>query len=118
MKRNIILPLISGLFYILFFGGCKKSEAKLEAENCEQIQQVKITGAKTPPYYVGDTISLATNLVPLSLFRWSQTNKPNDISNGATVFINSCTKDDEGWYYLNVSYPECAYHNDSVYISV
>ncbi len=119
MKRKTILPLIPGLCCVLLFSACKKSESELIAENCEQIQQVKITGAKTTPYYVGDTISLATNIIPTGLYRWSQSNQPNDISNDATVFISSCTKNDEGWYYLNVSYPECASpHNDSVYITV
>jgi hypothetical protein len=114
MRRLVSQIAVTGLILINFWS-CKKNE---EGNNCEQIQQVKITGFKSS-YYVGDTISLGTNLIPpISLFNWNFGDNPNSISGGPTVFIYPCSKYDEGWYYLSVSYPDCASHNDSVYISV
>jgi len=111
MTRHLTLPLALLLFILSV--GCKKSST----DNCAQIPQVKITGAKKS-YFVGDTIKLGTNMTPLGLYSWRTTNSLNEISNTDGVFIPSCTKYDEGWYYLVVSYPDCATHFDSVYISV
>lgn len=112
MTRYLSLPLALLIFALA--GGCKKSDS---ADNCAQIPLVKITGAK-PSYVVGDTIQLSTNITPLGLYSWKTTNSLNEISNTDAVFIPSCTKYDQGWYYLAVSYPDCASHFDSVYISV
>lgn len=108
------LPLSLALLIFTLLGGCKKSQS---TDNCAQIPLVKITGAK-PAYFVGDTIKLGTNITPLGLYSWRTTNSLNEISNTDGVFIPSCTKYDEGWYYLAVSYPDCASHFDSVHISV
>jgi len=105
------------LFLLSCLNGCVKSNSSSE-NNCEQIPKVRITGAKTTTYYVGDTIQLGTNMTPLALYSWSTTSSLNAISNTDGVFISSCTKYDEGWYYLSVSYPDCASHIDSVYIAV
>lgn len=112
MKNLSILSIFPVVISLM--SSCKKSET---AGNCENIQKVKITGAKTS-YYVGDTIWLQTNIVPLGLYSWNQTNALNAISSSEQVFIPYCTKNDEGWYYLNVSHPDCASHNDSVYLKV
>ena len=117
MKKNILFVLPFVLAFFLFLNGCKKSGSD-EEDNCTQIPKVKITGAKTTTYYVGDTIQLGTNITPLGLYSWRTTNSLNEISNSDGVFIPSCTKYDEGWYYLSVSYPDCASHMDSVYITV
>jgi hypothetical protein len=116
MKKHLFLPLSTVLLFILLLNGCaKKSNPE---DNCAQIPKVKITGAKATTYYVGDTIQLGTNMTPLGLYSWVTTNSLNAISNTDGVFIPSCTKYDEGWYYLSVSYPDCASHVDSVYITV
>jgi len=112
MTRHLSLPL--ALLILTLLGGCKKSQS---TDNCAQIPLVKITGAKSS-YFVGDTIKLGTNITPLGLYSWHTTHSLNEISNTDGVFIPSCTKYDEGWYYLAVSYPDCASHFDSVYISV
>ena len=118
MKRNRFLSILPALLFIQFAWSCKKSNASQQDNNCKEIQMVKITGAKSS-YYVGDPIELATNLIPtISLFIWNHGDNPNSISGDPTVNINSCTKFDEGWYYLDVSYPDCAQHYDSVYITV
>jgi len=117
MKKSILFSLSTALLFIFFVNGCKKSGSD-EGNNCEQIPKVKITGARTTTYYVGDTIQLGTNITPLGLYSWTTTNSLNAISNSDGVFIPSCTKYDEGWYYLAVSYPDCASHFDSVHITV
>ena len=114
MKKNYISVAIACALIGSLVISCKKSNPE---DNCAQILQVKITGARTS-YYTGDTISLGTSLLPDGLYIWNQSNVMNAISNGPTVFIPSCTKYDEGWYYLAVSYPDCASHFDSVYIKV
>jgi hypothetical protein len=114
MKRTILLS-VTACFCLLLWNSCKKSQTQ---DNCALIQQVKITGARTTPYYIGDTIRLASNILPLALFNWRQTNALNDISNTGTVFIYPATKDDDGWYYLIASNPDCASHIDSVHITV
>jgi hypothetical protein len=117
MKKNLLSHLTIVLVSFLFLNGCVKSNSNSD-NNCEQILKVKITGAKTTTYYVGDTIQLGTSITPLALYSWATTNSLNAISNTDGVFIPSCTKYDEGWYYLSVSYPDCASHNDSIYITV
>jgi len=69
-------------------------------------------------YYVGESIVLKTNIVPpVVLYSWShdQTAQRWD---DPTVTINPCTKNDEGWYYMAVSNPDCTSMIDSVYILV
>lgn len=101
-------------FFVSTFCSCKKQQP----DNCQEIQQVRITGAKDS-YYVGDTISLTVNMLPtIALFSWSQGSNPNSISGSQNLFIYPCSKANEGWYYMSVSYPECASNLDSVYISV
>jgi hypothetical protein len=117
MKKRFLFAVPIVLVFFLFLNGCKKSSSD-EEDNCTQIPKVKITGAKTTTYSVGDTIQLGTNITPLGLYSWTTTNSLNEISNSDGVFIPSCTKYDEGWYYLSVSYPDCASHIDSVYITV
>ena len=102
------------LFLISSFYSCQKKEP----DNCQEIQRVRIKGAK-PSYYVGDTISLTVNMLPtIALFSWHQGTNPNHISGDQFVFIYPCSKANEGWYYMSVSYPDCAANLDSVYISV
>ncbi|HEY6901692.1 MAG TPA: hypothetical protein VI233_13650 [Puia sp.] len=112
MNKRLSLPI--SLLFLLVWGGCKKSEVP---DACALIPQVKITGNKQA-YFVGDTIQLGTTISPLGLYSWKTTNSLNAISNSDRVYISSCTKDDEGWYYLSVSNPDCVSHFDSVYISV
>jgi hypothetical protein len=102
------------LFLFCLLSGCKKSQT---ADNCEQIQQVKITGARLS-YYVGDTIQLATSLVPDALYIWHSSSDPNQISGSPGVFIYPCSKYDEGMYTLAVGNPDCSTKIDSVYIHV
>jgi hypothetical protein len=91
---------------------------KEEPDNCAEIQQVRITVEKDS-FYVGDEIHIKVNQLPtIALFTWTHESSPNTISHEKDVYINYAEKGDEGWYYLNVSYPDCASHNDSVYITV
>jgi len=118
MKKLYPLQWALCLLLLLSFTACKKMLKDDEPDNCAQIPLVKITGAKTTPYYTGDTIHLGTSITPLGLYRWTQTHALNDISSTDEVIIYSASKFDEGWYYLSVSYPDCASHNDSVHITV
>jgi hypothetical protein len=108
------------LFVIVIYlvcAQCKKS-APSDADNCAEIQKVRITGAKTV-YHVGDSISLGVNLLPaIALFTWTSSAMPNTLSGDQSLFIYPCSKSDQGWYYLDVSYPACAQDYDSVYITV
>ena len=120
MIRNLHLKIISVLAFVQFFWSCQKpkSEAEIAEQNCKEIQMVKITGAKEL-YYLGDSIHLDVNLIPtISLFNWSVGDNPTTISGDPYIYIPSCTKNNEGWYYLSVSYPDCSSHFDSVYIKV
>jgi hypothetical protein len=109
-----LFSLLSMLVILSLLAGCKKNKSE---NNCELIPKVTITGAKSA-YFVGDTIQLGTNITPLGLYSWKTTNSLNEISSTDGVLIPSCTKYDEGWYYLSVSYPGCVSHIDSVHISV
>jgi hypothetical protein len=107
--------IVIALMIFMCFSGCSKNE---DADNCGQIQKVDIVASKTS-VYLGDTIWLQTNIIPpISLYSWSRGSTSNLTWSDAQVFIYPCTKSDEGWYYLNVSYPDCAFKNDSIYISV
>ena len=113
--RKWIALLVYAIFILIGFWGCKKNE---DVDNCSQIQKVEIVAAKTN-VYTGDTIWLQTNIIPpISLYNWSRGPNSNLTWTDPQVFIYPCSKRDEGWYYLNVSYPECAYKNDSIFIAV
>jgi hypothetical protein len=117
MKKIFTAAVLISLIISFLFFGCKKSGSG-SGDNCAIIQQIKITGAKTT-YYVGDTIFLQTNkLAPIALYEWTHGDNSNDVSTTQGLFIYPCSKNDEGWYYLAVSYPDCAPHFDSVYINV
>ncbi|MGC4035969.1 MAG: hypothetical protein QM764_08400 [Chitinophagaceae bacterium] len=116
MKYNYWIIFIFSL--TSFFCGCKKQQNSDTDQNCAEIQQVKIVAEKNN-FTVGDEIHLAVNQLPtIALFIWTQENEPNAISNDEDVDINYAEKKHEGWYYLNVSYPDCASHTDSIYITV
>jgi hypothetical protein len=114
MKKWIARSVFA-IFIFIGFWGCKKNE---DVDNCAQIQKVEIVTGKTS-VYTGDTIWLQTNIIPpISLYNWSRGPNSNLTWSDSKVFIYPCTKNDEGWYFLNVSYPDCAYKNDSIYITV
>jgi hypothetical protein len=110
----------TGYFLILtclvsLFCSCIKNTNK---NNCAEIQQVKIVADKDT-FLVGETIHLKVNKLPsIALFQWMHGNNPTTISGEEYVYIGYAEKGDEGWYHLNVSYPDCASHNDSIYITV
>lgn len=86
--------------------------------NCVEIQQAKIKVDKTS-YLVGDDIHLSILHKPgTAYYSWTQSNQLNAISNSDEINISSAEKVHEGWYYVQISYPECATHFDSVYITV
>jgi hypothetical protein len=116
MKYASLAALLSLTF---LFTGCKKqSDSELSAHNCEIISRATIEAPKTS-FIVGDAIHLQIKEMPdIALFIWTHTNTPNAISSDRDVDITYAEKADEGWYYMNVSYPECAAHTDSVYITV
>jgi len=111
--------LAASLSLTLLFSGCKKgNDRDLSAHNCELINQAKIVSAKTS-FTVGDAIHLQIKEMPdIALYIWSHGNNPNPVSGDQDLDIAYAEKRDEGWYYLSVSYPECASHVDSIYISV
>jgi hypothetical protein len=110
--KYVIFPLFA-LLMILFTGCVKK-----QPDNCAEIKQVRIVVEKDK-YFVGEEIHLKVNQLPtIALFQWRHDGTPNVISGNEEVHIPYAEKGDEGWYHLNVSYPDCASHNDSVYISV
>jgi hypothetical protein len=104
---------------IVFFSACKKNENDPGVDqNCAKIKQVKIVAEKTS-FTVGDDIHLGINEMPdIALYIWSHGDNPTMISNDEDLDINFAEKSDEGWYYLSVSYPDCASHVDSIYLSV
>ena len=109
--RNLIAVAIVSLF----FQGCKKN---IDQDNCGQIQKVRISVSKTN-YHIGDSIVLKMSLIPpISLVSWNRGIYSNQNWDDTTLVIHHCTKDDDGWWYLNVSFPGCPTMNDSVYISV
>jgi len=110
--KNVSFLMIVCLVSLLY--SCKKDEAS----NCAAIQQVKIVVDKDS-FLVGDQIKLKINQQPTTAYyNWVHGNNINSISNTESVTIDYADKKDEGWYYLNVSNPNCASHDDSVYISV
>ncbi len=121
MKKKIpVLPIAFALFVFSLSAGCKKtgsSSHSSASDNCAQIQKIKITGSKGH-YTVGDTIKLATNVVADGYYTWTIPSSLNSIAGDPTMMINSCTKYDEGWYYLTVSNPGCDSHTDSLQITV
>ena len=113
--KKLIVRLVIAVLIINGTSGCSKNE---DEDNCAQIQKVGIVARKTS-VYLGDTIWLQTNIIPpISLYNWSRGSNSNLTWSDPQVFIYPCTKNDEGWYFLNVSYPDCAFKNDSIYITV
>jgi hypothetical protein len=110
MQKNILILGAAGLLLSAFI--CKKP-----ANTCEEIQQVKITGAQAS-YYTGDAIHLSTSATPDGFYSWHQSQALNEISTSPQVSVDYCTKYDEGWYYLALSNPDCTSRYDSVYITV
>lgn len=113
-QKNYLLFL---LVIVLWNTSCKKTGYNAE-DNCNTIQQVSIAGAKDL-YYEGDTIDLKASVQPdIALFQWFRPGM-NTLSTTTKLFIYPCTKSDQGWYYLHVSYEDCSSAKvDSVYISV
>ncbi len=106
------------LFAVLltFLYSCQKQAS--ESDNCNEIQQVRIVTDKKE-LTVGDDLKLTVNQIPtISLFSWRHSQMPNELSSGPELNFSNIGKKHEGWYYLNVSYPECMSHNDSIYIAV
>lgn len=114
---KIKVNLAAFLFLTSILAGCVKEE-DLTEENCRLIENVAITGAKEM-YYVGDPIELGINEQPnIALYKWTHNNS-NELSGTTELYIGYCEKSDEGWYYLNVSYEDCATVKvDSVYITI
>jgi hypothetical protein len=113
--KKFVRDLIAVAMATVFFHGCKKD---IDQDNCEQIQKVRISIPKTS-YHVGDSIVMKMSLVPpISLVSWNRGIYSNQNWDDTTLTIYPCTKEDDGWWYLNVSYPGCAVMNDSAYISV
>lgn len=112
---KISLPLVA--LSLILLSSCTKSEKDQMEENCNLIQNVKITGAKEQ-YFEGETVELGINEQPaIALYQWFRPNS-NDLSGTTTLTIDYCDKSDQGWYYLAVSYEECTTKVDSVYISI
>jgi hypothetical protein len=113
--KQFVRNLMAVAMITLFFYGCKKD---IDQDNCDQIRNVRISIPKTS-YHVGDSIVMKMSLVPpISLVSWNRGNDLSQNGDDTTLTIYPCTKDDDGWWYLNVSFPGCAVLNDSVYISV
>ena len=111
-KKRFIVPAMLALFA---FTGCIKSGG--DDFDCSKVSKIKIKDAKSL-YYVGDTIQLRTDAFSEVYYSWHQSNALNEISSNNKVVIYSCTKNDEGWYWLTTSNPGCDTHIDSVYIQV
>jgi hypothetical protein len=99
---------------LLYITGCKK-----EPDNCEEIRNIKIAAIKDT-FFVGEDIDLGpVELATVALYIWWHGENPNAInSSDPYVHISSCSKADEGWYYLSVSHPDCSSIVDSVYVTV
>jgi hypothetical protein len=98
--------------------GCQKEKGNDPDQNCIKIKNVKIVAEKTS-FTVGEEIHLGVNEMPdIALYIWSHADNPTMISNDEDLDIYYAEKGDEGWYYLNVSYPDCESHSDSIYITV
>ncbi len=104
MKTYYLAALVS--LATIFFGCQKEGEEDPDSvQNCAKIKNVKIVSEKTN-YTVGEEIHLTVNEMPdIALYIWSHTNNPNMISNDETLDIGYAEKSDEGWFYLNFSYP-------------
>ncbi len=113
MKNCNLVALLS---IILLLCGCKKELTP--EQNCAKIKNVKIVAGQDS-YIVGDEIHLQVNDMPdIAMYVWTHANNPNMISSDPDLVIHYAEKGDEGWYYLNVSNPDCESHFDSIYIEV
>src|SRR5262245_5462408 len=94
---------------VLLFSCQKASENDSDSDldpNCAKIKNVKIIAEKDS-VTVGDEIHLQINEMPdIALYIWTRGGDPTMISNDETLDIYYAEKGDEGWYYLNVSYPD------------
>jgi hypothetical protein len=119
MKYSFLTALVS---LTVLLSGCQKANEKDSDSdpdpNCVKIKNVKIVAEKDS-ITVGDDLHLGINETPdIALYIWTRGGDPTMISNDETLDINYAEKSDEGWYYLNVSYPDCESHVDSIYITV
>ena len=98
------------------FWSCSKNGGET---TCDQIMKTRISMDKTEfTHHRGESIVLKTNIVPsVVIYRWSH-DQTAQYWDDPTVTINPCTKNDEGWYYVSVSNPDCTSMIDSIYISV
>jgi hypothetical protein len=81
-----LLSVATGLLCLLFLNGCIKNLLPKKDNVCDQIQNIKISGAKAS-YYTGDPIQLSTDDISDTYYSWRQTNAVNEISttNGVSV---------------------------------
>lgn len=107
---------ISFVLSAMCLNSCDKKDSM--DNNCADIQQAKIKVDKTS-YLVGDEIHMSILPLPsMAYYSWTQSNHLNAISNDEEVNIFAAEKADEGWYYVQISNPDCTTHFDSVYITV
>ena len=121
MKLNSLLNLLYiGSFTVILtiISACSKSTDSSGADVCTNVKKVKIKTSKTS-YYIGESISLKTNITPDGNYSWYQSQSLGVISTGTSYYVSYCDKSNSGWYYLNVSNSDCNnVGRDSVLINV
>jgi hypothetical protein len=88
-----------------------------KSDTCEKIRSAKIQVSKTN-FYAGEEIRLSTVEGTNIFYGWNHSNINGNLGSSSSYIIPTCTKSDEGWFYVSVSNPDCTTKYDSVYISV
>lgn len=120
-KKTVFLLLSTA---IVFTESCKKITDAINSVTgndlvvlCDSVSKAKIIAPKTT-YVMGEDIQLShTSNIQNIFFNWSLKNVFGETTNSFN--LNSCTKKNEGWYFMSASNPQCNQPKvDSVYIKV
>jgi hypothetical protein len=120
MTIRISLRFIAGVLAIsAFVTGCQKLKHLTgadQADNCADIQKMKLISPKSH-YLVGDTIRIGVTVVANGYYEWHVPSSGSSVSGGPTYEVDSCSKKDQGSYYLSVSDGTCSNY-DSIQVTV
>ncbi len=109
------------LFILVSLTSCIKDVEDVEENrfdaDCEAIKKAKINVAKST-YYAGDSINFSTTKIINAQYSWQTSSSRGDVSISEKLFIGSCTKGDQAWYFLSIGSFNCDPKFDSVYITV
>lgn len=115
MKSYLLTVAFATSFTILLLS-CQKTGGDND-QICQKIKTAKINVSKTT-FFAGEEIRLSTVEGANIFYGWNHSVVPGSLGSLSSCIIPNCSKEDEGWFYLSVSNPNCTTRYDSVFIKV